>query len=216
CACYRSRDTSDMAPLVVFEGIDGSGKSTQIQILHDTLVQKGYNPLLTREPGGTPLGETVAHWLKTYPNRSPLAELFLFAAARAEHVAQVIQPALDQGRIVLCDRFTASTLAHQGYGRGLDLEMIAQVNRHAAQGLQPSLTIFLDVPVATADSRKDTDSLDVFEREGSEFRQKARQGYSAMAADDHGGWLVIDGSLSKESIARIVWERVQSLLAGAS
>ena len=201
-----------MAAFLVFEGIDGAGKTTQASILLDTLIRKGCDALLTREPGGTPVGEAVAHWLRTHPDRSDLAELFLFCAARAEHVAQVIRPALDQGRIVVCDRYVASTLAYQGYGRGLDLELIRQVNSQATMELQPSLTILLDVPVVTAESRKGTANLDTFESERSPFRQRVREGYLAMAAEAPAVWLVVDGTLPEETVATKVWERVQALI----
>ncbi len=201
-----------MSPFVVFEGIDGAGKSTQIQILYDTLVSKGYTPLLTREPGGTPLGETVARWLKSYPQRSPFTELLFFNATRAEHVSQVVQPALNAGRIVICDRFVASTLAYQGYGRGLDLRLIKQINLLASQGLQPTLTVFLDVHTTIAHSRIDAKALDVFEKESLEFHQRVRQGFIEMAAEEGEAWLVINGSLGKETIAKLVWERVRTLL----
>ena len=205
-----------MGTFVVFEGIDGAGKSTQIQILHDALVSKGYNPLLTREPGGTPLGETVARWLKSYPQRSPLTELLFFNAIRAEHVTHVIKPALEAGRIVICDRFVASTLAYQGFGRGLDLQLIRQLNVLAAQGLQPSLTVFLDVHATTPHSRIDTEALDVFEKENLDFHQRVRQGFIEIAAEEDESWLVVNGSLEKEAIAKLVWGRVRTLLENPS
>ena len=204
-----------MATFLVFEGIDGAGKTTQASILFDTLVRKGYDALLTREPGGTPVGKAVAHWLGAHPERTDLTELFLFCAARAAHVSKVIRPALVQGRIVVCDRYTASTLAYQGYGRELDLELIRQVNSQATLELQPSLTILLDVPVTTAESRKGTANLDTFERERPLFRRRVRKGYLAMAAEASELWLVIDGALPKETIATRIWERVQAIIASS-
>jgi len=150
--------------------------------------------------------------LKSYPQRSDLTELLLFTAARAEHVARVIRPALEHSRTVVCDRFIASTLAYQGYGRGLDLELIRQVNFYATQGLKPSLTILIDVPVTTAKARKGPANADVFEGERSRFRQRVRDGYRAMAAADPKEWLVVDGTLPKETIAAKVWERVLGVI----
>ena len=191
-----------MSLFIVFEGIDGAGKTTQIEILRQTLIAEGHDPLVTREPGGTRLGEAAGRWLRGYPNLSPLTELLLFQAARAEHVEKVIRPALDAGRIVLCDRFAASTIAYQAYGRGLDLEMVEDLNRLATGGLQPTLTIFLDLPVEAARSRKDPNALDNFERPEKEFRQRVHQGYQTLAANNPKTWLTIDATLPKAAIAR--------------
>ena len=153
-----------MGLFIVFEGIDGSGKTTQVELLRQTLVANDHNPLVTQEPDGTPLGEAAGRWLRGYPNLSPLTELLLFQAARAEHVSKVIQPALDAGRIVLCDRFTASTIAYQSCGRGLDLQTIEGLNRLATNGLQPTLTVFLDLPPEATRARKQSDTLDEIEK----------------------------------------------------
>ena len=201
-----------MAPFVVFEGIDGSGKTTQIQILRRTLISNGHDPLVTLEPGGTPLGEAARPWLRGYPNLSPITELLLFEAVRAEHVAKVIQPALDADRIVLCDRFTASTIAYQAYGRGLDAKMVGELNRLATGGLQPFLTIFLDLPVEAAHSRKDANALDKFESQKREFHQRVRQGYLYQAARNPKTWLTIDGTLPKETIAEKIWAHLHPLI----
>ena len=201
-----------MAPFIVFEGIDGSGKTTQIQILRRKLVANGHDPLVTLEPDGTPLGEAAGRWLRGYPNLSPITELLLFEAVRAEHVTKVIQPALDAGRIVLCDRFTASTMAYQAWGRGLDAKTVDELNQLATGGLQPSMTIFLDLPVEAAQSRKDTGALDNFESQKWEFHRRVRQGYQNMAARNAETWVTVDGTLSKETIAEKIWARLQPLL----
>ena len=201
-----------MAPFVVFEGIDGSGKTTQIQILRRTLISNGHDPVVTLEPGGTPLGEAAGRWLRGYPNLSPITELLLFEAVRAEHVAKVIQPALDAGRIVLCDRFTASTMAYQACGRGLDAKIVGELNRLATGGLQPSLTIFLDLPVEAAQSRKDTGALDNFESQKREFHQRVRRGYQDMAASNPKTWITLDATLPKDTIAENIWPRLHPLL----
>ena len=201
-----------MAPFIVFEGIDGSGKTTQIAILSRKLVANGHDPLVTREPGGTPLGDHAGLWLRALHKLSPITELLLFNAARAEHVTKVIQPALDAGRIVLCDRFDASTIAYQAYGRGLDAKMVEKINRIATDGLQPTLTVFLDLPVEAAHSRKDAGALDNFESQKREFHQRVRQSYQDMAARNPNAWITIDATLSKETVAEKIWAHLQPLL----
>ena len=139
---------------IVFEGGDGAGKSTQARALFRQMQRSGYPVVLTREPGGTPLGESLRRLLKNRPGTTPLSELFLFLAARAQLVQQVIQPALQRQISVICDRFTASTVAYQGYGRGLDLLAIDQLNLLASSGLSPDLNILLDLFPATESVRK--------------------------------------------------------------
>ncbi len=201
-----------MAPFIVFEGIDGSGKSTQIELLHQKLVAAGHPALVTREPGGTQLGDEAGRLLKSLANLSPITELLLFNAARAEHVLKIIQPALNSGRAVLCDRFTASTVAYQAYGRRLDVQTVEELNRLATGGLQPNLTVFLDLPIEAAHSRKDKDNLDEIERQSLEFHQRVRSGYQVQAANNADTWLTVDGTLSVDAIARQVWARVHALL----
>ena len=220
-----------MAPLVVFEGIDGSGKTTQIELLLRKLVANGYNPLVTREPGGTPLGNEAGLWLRALHKLSPITELLLFNAVRAEHVTKVIQPALNVGRIVLCDRFAASTIAYQAYGRDLDVKTVEKINRLATGGLQPTLTVFLDLPIESAQSRndvveiwknrqftlwtgarEDAAPMDVFESQKWEFHQRVRRGYQNMAARNPNTWVTVDGTLSRETVAEKIWARLQPLL----
>ncbi|MBM3925987.1 MAG: dTMP kinase [SAR202 cluster bacterium] len=203
-----------MAPFIVFEGIDGSGKSTQAYAFHQALLKKGYDAILTREPGGTPLGETIAHWLKTVPERTNLSELFLFAASRAQHVSQLIKPSLAKGKVVVCDRFTASTLAYQGYGRGLDLSLIRRVNADAAAGLEPTLTVLLDAPVEVIVHRKKGTKQDVIESSGREFLQRVRDGYLALAEESPESWVVVDGRGSREEVAEKVRKAVDKTLTG--
>ena len=201
-----------MTLFIVFEGIDGSGKSTQIEHLQRKLVSRGYNPLVTQEPDGTPLGKAAGQWLRGYPGLSPLTELLLFEAARAEHVEKVIQPALDSGRIVLCDRFAASTVAYQSWGRGMDVELVENLNGLASSGLRPSLTFFLDLSVEDAHSRKNNGDLDNFESQASEFRQRVRSGYQDIAARNPKTWVTLDATLSEPTIAETIWSHIQPLL----
>ncbi len=143
-----------MACFIVFEGGDGSGKSTQARSLNRRLRRRGLPVLLTREPGGTPAGESIRRWLKGRLILQPLSELLLFEAARTQLVASVIRPGLDGGSTVISDRHTASTMAYQGYGRGLDLGLIRQLNQIATGGLVPDLTVLLDLPAQIGLSRR--------------------------------------------------------------
>ncbi|MDP2953227.1 MAG: dTMP kinase [Chloroflexota bacterium] len=201
-----------MALFVAFEGGEGSGKSTQARSLSRRLSRRGFPVLLTHEPGGTPLGDRLRRYLKGHKELSPLAELFLFAAARAQLVEQVIRPRLVQGSIVLCDRYAASTVAYQGGGRGLDAAMVESVNRWATQGLQPHLVILLDLPVEEGLRRKGLGNGDRFEREALDFHRRVREGYLKLAAAAPTRWLVVDATLPPRKVADIIWERVQRML----
>jgi dTMP kinase len=177
---------------ITFEGIDGCGKTSQLAGLLDRLPSRGYRCVGTREPGGTPLGEALRRLTleRGGPAVSPDAELLLFGAARAQHVAEVIRPALAAGRVVLCDRFTDSTVAFQGYGRGLDLGRIADLNRLATGGLAPHLTLWLDVDLEEAARRlgrredQDGEAANRFDVEGLAFHERVRDGYRRIAASD--------------------------------
>ena len=137
----------------------------------------------------------------------------LFNASRAQLVAEVIQPGLENGKVVISDRYADSTTAYQGYGRGLDLDMVKATNSAATQGLKPDLTILLDIPAEEGLDRKKAKSRDRFEREALAFHQRVREGYLRLAADDPKRWLVIDASQSKQEIAQIIWQRVSQLLS---
>ena len=201
-----------MACFIAFEGGDGSGKSTQVRSLLRRLRRRGVKVLHTREPGGTPLGQSLRRLLKSGETMAPLSELMLFEAARAQLVQQVIRPFLDQGGVVIADRFTSSTMAYQGYGRGLDRELIERLNREATGGLEPDLTVLLDLPVETALARKGGGNSDKFDNAPVDFHRKIRRGYSALAASDPGGWLVLDGQRPPEELSREIWSKVQTIL----
>lgn len=201
-----------MGTFLVFEGGDGAGKSTQARALFRRLSREGYRALLTHEPGGTALGEAVRRWLRTRSGLTALTELLLFTAARAQLVEKVISPALSSQHIVVCDRFTASTVAYQGYGRGLDLGLISELNEAATHGLRPDLTVFLDMPVEIGLTRKAGRSRDTFESEAVEFHRRVRQGYLALASMEPEGWLVLDGTLKMDTLAAQIWTKVQPLL----
>jgi dTMP kinase len=150
--------------------------------------------------------------LKSRQNISNLSELLLFEAARAQLVEQVIRPALLVGETVICDRFTASSIAYQGYGRGLDLGLIYQLNDYATGELSPDLTIWLDLPVKAGMARREQSDGDTFDSAAPEFHEKVREGYSALAERNTGTWLVLDATKSPKELARTIWTKVQPLI----
>ncbi len=194
-----------MVRFVTFEGGDGTGKTTQIRALESYLSCRGKACLVTREPGGTELGAMLRRVLLQAGGApiAPSSELFLYLADRAQHVSEVIRPALAAGKIVLCDRFTDSTLAYQGYGRGLDLGLLRQFNSVADDGTRPDLTLLLDCPIAVglgrtarrqAQSDSDAAKEDRFEREKMEFHEKVRAGFLDLARQEPGRFRVIDAA----------------------
>ena len=198
---------------ITVEGGEGSGKSTQSELLARSLTASGRHVLRLREPGGTDLGESLRELLlHRRADMSSEAELLLFLAARAELVRSVIRPALDDGTIVICDRFADSTFAYQGYGRGLDLERLRQLNDWATGGLVPDLTVLLDLPVVAGLQRKHTET-DVFQLEDVEFHQRVRQGYLALARSEPSRWLVTDGTTSIEILAARIDVAVRTLIS---
>jgi dTMP kinase len=203
-----------LALFVTFEGGEGCGKSTQARALYKRVSESGIPVVLSHEPGGTSLGKKARHYLKQTRDSkiSPLTELFLFAASRAQLVAEVICPSLERGTMVICDRYADSTMAYQGYGRGLDLDVIQTVNTMVTQGLLPDLVILLDLPVEIGLARKRSAQKDRFEREELAFHHRVREGYLKMAAADPQRWLVVDATLPKKRVAQIIWERVKRLL----
>jgi len=203
-----------MALFITFEGGEGSGKSVQARALYIRLSQLAIPVFLTHEPGGTPLGNKLRRWLKWVQNTdiSPLTELLLFNASRAQLIGEVIHPNLEEGKIVICDRYADSTTAYQSYGRGIDLEMVETINNAATQGLKPDLVVLLDMPVEKGLARKRTKRRDRFEQEELAFHQRVREGYLKMAAADPERWLVIDASQPKRKIAQIIGQRISQLL----
>jgi len=202
-----------MSLFITFEGGEGCGKSSQARALYRRLSQLAIPVVLTHEPGGTPLGQKIGRWLKwEKADISPLTELLLFNASRAQLVAEVIQSNLKSGKTVICDRYADSTTAYQSYGRGLDLEVVKAINNAATQGLEPDLTVLLDISAEAGLSRKRARKQDRFEGEDITFHQRVRDGYLKTAANDPERWLVIDASQPKRKIAQIIWQRVNQLL----
>jgi dTMP kinase len=203
---------------VTFEGIEGSGKSSHARTLAETLRSAGRVVLETREPGGTPAGAAIRALLLG-AEVTPLTgqtELFLVCADRAQHVSQVIRPALTEGRIVVCDRFSDSTLAYQGYGRGLDLAMVRALDAEARGGLAPAVTFLLDCPVDVGLGRAKAraGAGDRFEREAVAFHQRIRDGFLALAADAPDRIVVIDSTadsaVASEQILAVTRARLEA------
>ena len=187
--------------LITLEGGEGSGKTTLAAQMAQWLRDKGQTVCVTREPGGTELGRLIEGILQEEQSSplSPLAELLLFEADRAQHVSEVIVPALNARRLVVCDRFTDSSLAYQGYGRGLGLELIRRLNDEATGGLKPDLTLLLDVPPEVGLSR-DGDQKHLTGRETLEFHERVRGGFLALARAEPERFVVIDGTLVLEEV----------------
>src|SRR3989441_4828959 len=202
---------------ITFEGIDGSGKSTQMRMLAERLRADGHDVLEAVEPGGTAIGRQIRRILLDAANHDlrPTAELLLYFASRAQNVDECILPALAAGKIVLCDRFTDSTLAYQGYGRGLGEETVLTLDRIACRGLAPDLTLLVDVDVDTALGRANTRNASLFSSEETrmdeqslEFHRKVREAYLALARHYSSRFRIINGHGSPEQVAQRVWEAV--------
>ncbi len=206
---------------ITFEGIEGSGKSSQISLLADHLRSKHRTVTFTREPGGTPIGDQVRKILLDPQNKAldPSAELLLYAASRAQHLTEVIRPALERGDLVLCDRFSDATIAYQGYGRGLDLAMIHALDRLVTAGMRPDLTILLDVEAAVglarARGRNDLQGLGAearFENEALAFHERVRQGYLVLAREAPERMQIVDAALTPLLVQEKVREIVDRCL----
>jgi dTMP kinase len=197
--------------LIVFEGVEGCGKTSQMQLCAEWLQSLGISVIITREPGGTELGVHLRRLLLEKKQDQPVAEvteLLLYAADRAQHVAQELIPNLSAGKYVLCDRYVDSTIAYQGYGRGLDMNLIHQLNHIATGGLTSDLTIWLDVDVEVGLARKRGDGLglDRIEQETIAFHRRVQQGYGDLAASSPTHIVRVDGSLSKATVHKTIQE----------
>lgn len=198
---------------ITFEGIEGCGKSTQIALLAAALQQAGQRVLLTREPGGCPIANQIRSVLLDAANTAlvPMAELMLYAAARAQHLAEVIRPALSDGAIVLCDRFSDATRAYQSFGRGLDRQTIETLNDLACNGISPDLTLLLDCPVEVGlgRARQRIESTsgpreERFELESLAFHQRVRDGYLQLAAEEPDRFVIVDATGQPDQVARVI------------
>jgi dTMP kinase len=226
---------------ITFEGGEGAGKSTQVELLRGRLEAAGRRVVNLREPGGTPLGEELRQLLLNSSNIATKTELLLFLAARSELVQKVIKPALEGGIDVICDRFIDSTVAYQGYGRKLDLELIATLNTAVIDDCKPGLTVLLDIDpdagLARASEGSSGDAIEGHWQQGlgfdsqagegkklgkrvggrdKAFHRRVHKGYLALAKAEPGRWLVLDASQSVEELAQSIWSRAQELLAARS
>jgi len=204
---------------ISFEGIDGSGKSTQLNLLREWLEQRGKSVVTIREPGATLLSESIREiLLSTKQSITPTAELLLFSAARTQLVERVIEPTLAAGSIILCDRYVDSTTAYQGYGRGLNMDHVAQISQIATRGVMPELTFFIDVRYEQAQQRmqfaEGAAEPDRMERAGSEFFNRVRDGYLTIATAEPKRVVVIDGYRERDvihqDILSVVEQRLQA------
>lgn len=197
---------------ITFEGIDGCGKTTQINLLKEYLETKGYNVLLTREPGAKGLGEKLREILLNYDGEvSSNCESFLFLADRAQHIDTIIKPAIQNGTIVLCDRHTDSTVAYQGYGRKLNLDQIYQLNKIATNGIEPDITFVLDIDIKTSLQRIGK-GRDRMENSGKEFFERVRNGYIKIAEQEPNRVKLLNGALPVENIQKQILDYINGLL----
>jgi len=190
---------------ITIEGMDGSGKTTQINVIRDYISEKGYNVILAREPGGTKISEKIRDIILDPANgaMAAITEVLLYASARAQLIAEVIKPAVESGSVVVCDRFIDSSFAYQGFGRGIDINTIADVNRAAIDGMMPDLTFFIDMsPEIALKRRMASSEADRIEKEHMEFHMKAYNGYKELARLYPERIKTIDGNRTVEEISQ--------------
>jgi len=202
--------------LITFEGLDFSGKSTQVRLLSERLSHENFNVLVLREPGGTEIGEKIRSILldKESSGMTDVSELFLFSASRAQLVEEVVKPALEGNMIVICDRFYDSTTAYQGWGRGLLKEAITVIHQLATSGLVPDVTFFLDLPLSEVEKRmqRSKSGKDRMESNGHGFYEKVREGYLQLARKEK-RFVIIDAMQSIEAIQDTVWQKTEKLVS---
>lgn len=200
---------------IVLEGGEGGGKSTLARVLRRRLVTAGYEVVLTQDPGGTALGRAVEGLLKRAATPvTAEAELLMFAGARSLLTNDVILPALSSGKTVISDRYWPSSVAYQGYGRGIDAGTVTEVNKFATGGLGPDLIVWLDVPVELGLARKGVAKRDRFHQEDIEFHRRVRAGYREMCTNDPSVWMKVDGAIPPAAASRLVWSRISTMLPG--
>ncbi|MBX9573353.1 MAG: dTMP kinase [Candidatus Obscuribacterales bacterium] len=206
-----SSNNNHKGTFITLEGPEGAGKTTQLKLLSKFLQDEGIEHVITRDPGGTSLGKPIRRLLLNAESVvSPVAELLLYEADRAQNVSEVIMPGLAEGKVVFCDRYVDSTIAYQGFGRGIDLDLIEQLNNVASQGLKPKCTILFDIESSAGLARLHPSGHDRLEREALEFHQKVRNGYLELAKKDDTRWRVLDASMPmhmvQEQLRKFVME----------
>jgi dTMP kinase len=207
---------------ITFEGIEGCGKSTQAKRLVNRLRELAVPLVFTLEPGGTNVGQKIRRILLDSRNQylSPLTELLLYAADRAQHVEEVIKPALEQEKWVLCDRFFDATTVYQGYARGLDMKLIVTLNEKASPGIRPDITFLIDCAVEIGLERalkrnriQFQEGQDRFEREKKDFHEAVREGYLTMAMEDRERFVVVDGTLKEDELEEVIFRHVEPFIS---
>ncbi len=197
--------------LIVFEGVEGSGKSTQCRLLSERLTSEGISNIRFREPGGTDTGENIRTWLAEGSDIDKFSELFLLSAARIALVKQKLKPSLMEKRVVVLDRYTYSTIAYQGFARGIRRDIIDSINSIATEGLDPHKAFLLDIDPEISFERKRNNISDRWESEDMHFHHKVRDGYLSIAEGDPALWKILDASSDEKSIHQLVWQSVIEL-----
>lgn len=200
---------------ITFEGIEGCGKTTQIKLLDEYLRKNGYGTLLTREPGGTEIGDKIRRILLDSANKKmhPITELLLYGASRSQHIEELIRPALADGKIVLCDRYSDSTTAYQGAARRLDLKKLDEMDKIATSSLKPDLTIVIDITAKEGLGRATRRGIpDRLEQENLDFHERVREGYLAIAKKEPDRVLVVDGSKDIETVHKNIINRLGKII----
>ena len=198
-----------MSLFIVFEGLDGSGKSTQQQLLNDKLQSDKISNISFREPGSTVIGEKIVKILQSDQTLSPLSELLLFYVSRSAIIEEKIKPALANYDVVICDRYFYSSVAYQGYGRGMNIGFINQINDEVVKNIIPDLIFYMDISWEEKKKRKGIDINDRFEKEDRVFHNKVRSGYKSMAKKDSDKWKIIDAEENVENISSFIYETVK-------
>ncbi len=200
-----------MSLFIVFEGIDGSGKTTQVELLSQKLTSIKKPNIIVREPGGTSIGEAIRKELKNNPDLDPVTQLLLFSACRTQLIKEVINPNLKNNQIVISDRYVFSTIAYQGYADGLDTDVIQNLINISTEGLIPDLVIFIDTPIETAKARRETEAGDHFDNKPLDYYKRIRDGYLSISSTVS-NWVTIDGTDDPQEISKLIWQKIRPLI----